>query len=58
MKIKSAQRIEMANLENRLDEDHAKQLEEDHAQVADQAQDKLNELERETIAKMQEEGRF
>ena len=56
LKLKSQHRLEQANLENQLDAEHAQQLAEARAQVAGAAEEKLSEVEREAIQRMQAEG--
>ncbi|KAK7110982.1 hypothetical protein V1264_014771 [Littorina saxatilis] len=56
LKLRSGHRVELANLENQMDEEHAKQLSEMREKVAETGQEKLREAERETIQKLQDEG--
>ena len=56
LKLKSQQRLEQANLENQLDGEHAKQLAQLREQLAEGAEGKLSEVERETIQRLQAEG--
>ncbi|KAK7484926.1 hypothetical protein BaRGS_00023846 [Batillaria attramentaria] len=56
LRLKSQHRVELANLENKLDEEHAAELKTMRDQAAQAALDKLKEKERDLVQKLQDEG--
>ena len=56
LQLKSQHRAEIANLENQIDAEHAQQLADLRQRQAESAEERLKEVERETVLKAQEEG--
>ncbi|KAL8610097.1 hypothetical protein ACOMHN_024563 [Nucella lapillus] len=56
LKLKSQHRVELTGLENEMDADHAAQLMTAREQEAAGAQDKLQEVQRDTIKRLEDKG--
>lgn len=56
LKLKSQQRVELSNLENKIDTEHAQQLAAAREPIVEDALNKLNTVEEDFLQRLEEKG--